>query len=56
MALPFMKRDQLTLAEADFAPLLDKLRAVEVDLANVEKQMNILGSPWTPGRVPVWKP
>jgi len=50
-------RDQLALAEADFVPLLDKLRTVvEVDLANVEKQMNILGSPWTPGRVPVWKP
>jgi photosystem II stability/assembly factor-like uncharacterized protein len=50
-------RDQLALAETDFAPLLEKLRTVvEVELANVEKQMNILGSPWTPGRVPVWRP
>jgi hypothetical protein len=23
-----------------------------VDLANVEKQMNALGAPWTPGRIP----
>ena len=35
------------------APLLDRLhKLIEVDLANVEKQMNALGAPWTPGRIP----
>jgi hypothetical protein len=46
-------REALTLAEQQLTPLLAKLRkAIEVDLAEVEKQMNALGAPWTPGRVP----
>ena len=45
-------REALTLAEQQLTPLLAKLRkAIEVDLAEVEKQMNALGAPWTPGRV-----
>ncbi|HEY8181919.1 MAG TPA: hypothetical protein VII32_06735 [Thermoanaerobaculia bacterium] len=46
-------RESLTLAQQQAATLLDRLRKlVEVDLANVEKQMNALGAPWTPGRIP----
>jgi len=30
-------------------------KLVDVDLANVEKQMNALGAPWTPGRIPTWQ-
>jgi hypothetical protein len=46
-------REALTLAEKDAATLLDRLRKViEVDLAGIEKQMDVLGAPWTPGRVP----
>ena len=49
-------RDALTIAESDFVPLLERLRkVVEVDLAGVEKELNDLVAPWTPGRVPVWK-
>jgi hypothetical protein len=28
---------------------------IGVDLANIEKQMNLLGAPWTPGRIPELK-
>jgi photosystem II stability/assembly factor-like uncharacterized protein len=46
-------REALTSAQQQAATLLERLRKlVEVDLANVEKQMNALGAPWTPGRIP----
>ena len=45
------------IAAAQFAPLLEKLRAlIEVDLKRLEEQAETAGSPWTPGRVPTWKP
>jgi hypothetical protein len=46
-------QQSLAMAEQQFAPLLARLRkALEVDLAAIEKQMNALGAPWTPGRLP----
>ena len=46
-------RDSLRLAEEQFAPLATRLRQViEVDLAAIEKRLNDLGAPWTPGRLP----
>ena len=44
-------------AAGEFAPVLDKLRTViEIDLKQIESQAEALGAPWTPGRVPIWKP
>jgi hypothetical protein len=46
-------REALTLAQQQAGALLERLhRLIETDLANVEKQMNALGAPWTPGRIP----
>ena len=46
-------REELARAEKDLVPLLDRLhKLIEIDLAGIEKQMNALGAPWTPGRVP----
>jgi hypothetical protein len=46
-------RESLAIAQQQAGPLLERLRkAIEVDLAKVEKQLNALGAPWTPGRVP----
>jgi len=46
-------RESLSLAEQQFAPLATKLRqTIEVELAAIEKQMNAMGAPWTPGRLP----
>lgn len=43
------------LAAAAFEKELLRLRSlVESDLAGLEKAMEAAGSPWTPGRVPVW--
>jgi photosystem II stability/assembly factor-like uncharacterized protein len=46
-------REALTMAQEQTGPLLERLhKLIEVDLADVEKQMNARGAPWTPGRIP----
>ena len=48
--------DNYNIAAAEFSDQLAKLHAlVEVDLANLEKEMEAAGAPWTPGRVPEWQ-
>jgi hypothetical protein len=45
------------LASQAFAPVLEDLRKlVEVDLKSLEDRLETAGAPWTPGRVPTWKP
>jgi photosystem II stability/assembly factor-like uncharacterized protein len=45
------------LAAEAFAPLLADLRKlIEVDLRALEQKMEAAGAPWTPGRLPDWKP
>ena len=47
--------DQYSIAASEFGDVLGKLRSlVDVDLANLEKEMEAAGAPWTPGRVPEW--
>ncbi len=49
-------RDQIQIAGEAFAPLLKNLnQLVDVDLKNLEKAMEKVNAPWTPGRVPQWK-
>ena len=45
------------IAAADFEPVLSKLRTlVEMDLRHLEESAEMAGAPWTPGRLPVWRP
>jgi photosystem II stability/assembly factor-like uncharacterized protein len=47
--------DNYNIAAGEFAEQLAKLHVlVEVDLAKLEKDMEAVGAPWTPGRVPEW--
>ena len=49
--------DAYGIAGKEFLPVLAKLRAlVEVDLAKLEKAMDLAGAPHTRGRLPDWKP
>src|SRR5438105_3277449 len=49
--------NQYAAAAQDFESTLAQLRQlIEVDLRNLEKQMEAAGAPWTPGRIPEWKP
>jgi hypothetical protein len=50
------QRDQYALLEEEFPPILDQLRQIsDVDLKALESQLDQLGAPWTPGRIPEWK-
>ena len=45
------------IAAAAFAPVLARLRTlVAVELARVENEAEAAGAPWTPGRLPTFKP
>jgi len=49
--------NQYAAAAQDFETTLTQLRQlIEVDLNKLEKQMEAAGAPWTPGRIPEWKP
>ncbi|MEE8526495.1 MAG: glycosyl hydrolase [Thermoanaerobaculia bacterium] len=48
-------RDNYDYAEAAFSGLLEKLRTLIADLEQLEDEMEALGAPWTPGRVPQWQ-
>ncbi|MBL8150502.1 MAG: glycosyl hydrolase [Blastocatellia bacterium] len=47
--------DSYKIAAEEFTQILARLKTLaEVDLKNLEKAMEALGSPWTPGRIPEW--
>lgn len=50
------QRDQLALLEEELPPLLQQLRQIaETELKDLESELDKLGAPWTPGRIPEWK-
>lgn len=50
------QRDQYKLLEEELPPLLAQLKQIaEVDLKNLENELDKLGAPWTPGRIPTWQ-
>ncbi len=51
------QRDQYRIAAQEFQPVLQQLTDLyTVKLKKLEDAMSAAGAPWTPGRVPVWKP
>jgi photosystem II stability/assembly factor-like uncharacterized protein len=50
------QRDQYALLEEEFPPILLQLKVIaEVDLKALENELDKMGAPWTPGRIPDWK-
>ncbi len=44
------------ILKEEFPPVLDTLkRIVETDIPALEADLNKIGAPWTPGRLPIWK-
>lgn len=44
------------ILKEEFPPVLNALkRIVEKDIPAMEAELNKIGAPWTPGRLPVWK-
>jgi hypothetical protein len=51
------QRRQYDILSTEFATVLTKLKAiVDTRLKNVESVAEQAGAPWTPGRMPDWKP
>lgn len=50
------QRDAYTIVADDFGPILQRLRKlVEEDVKKIEKMLDDIGAPYTPGRFPNWK-
>lgn len=50
-------RDAYRIAAEAFAPVLERLRTlVVVDMKAIDERLEALGAPYTPGRVPRWRP
>jgi hypothetical protein len=50
------QQDGYAIASQEFTQELAKLRTlVEVDLKDLERNLDLSGAPWTPGRLPEWK-
>lgn len=51
------QRRQYDVVAAEFEKVMAQLRPlIETDLRRVEEQAEAAGAPWTPGRIPVWRP
>ena len=49
-------RDSYQVAAEQFPPVLAEIRAVAADLAALEEELEAEGAPWTPSRIPDWRP
>ena len=49
-------REAYAIAAGQFAVALGQLETVAGDLAVLEDRAETAGAPWTPGRLPTWKP
>jgi len=49
------EKDAYSIVKKEFSSIYEQLKQmIEHDVKNIEKSMNKIGSPWTPGRLPDW--
>jgi photosystem II stability/assembly factor-like uncharacterized protein len=53
--VPDFYEESYAVAAAEFAGVLAGLRSLDTDLGELETELDRLGAPWTPGRVPDWQ-
>jgi hypothetical protein len=46
-------KEQMDILKIEFPPILDRVKKAGEDLQNLDKQLDAIKVPWTPGRVPV---
>lgn len=50
------QRDAFQIVAEEFPPILEAItKIVEEDIKRIEKKLEEMGAPYTPGRLPVWK-
>jgi hypothetical protein len=45
-------KEQMDILKVEFPPILDRVKKAGQDLQNLDKQLDAIKAPWTPGRVP----
>jgi len=49
------QRDQFDILKEEFPPVLEALKVIyETSLPEIERELEEIGAPYTPGRIPVW--
>jgi hypothetical protein len=46
-------KQQLEILKTEFPPILERVKKAGEDLQKLDKQLDAIKAPWTPGRVPV---
>ena len=46
-------KEQLDILKAEFPPVLARVKKAGEDFQKLDKQLDAIKAPWTPGRVPV---
>ena len=46
-------KEQLDILKTEFPPVLERVKKAGEDLQKLDKQLDAVKAPWTPGRVPV---
>jgi hypothetical protein len=42
----------LDIAEAEYTRVADQLKVLQAELTDLEDELEAMGAPWTPGRIP----
>jgi hypothetical protein len=46
-------KEQMDILKVEFPPILERVKKAGQDLQNLDKQLDAVKAPWTPGRIPV---
>ena len=52
--VPAQYEESYAVAASEFADVLEELQSISRELSAIERRMESLGAPWTPGRIPDW--
>ena len=55
-AVPGLYKDSYRIASAEFREIAAELSGLSSLLSDLESEAEAMGTPWTPGRTPVWRP
>jgi len=50
--IPVTAKEQMDILKSEFPPILERVKKAGEDLLQLDKQLDSVKAPWTPGRVP----